>query len=149
MKDMENKYYTPTIEEFRVGFEYEYKCWVKSIEIWEKETYGNSNNFDHHYLDTVEDWCRDSNCRVKYLDKQDIEECGFKQLKNYWSEQLYQSKITTINETATWYEIDVEEHRILISSYMSNDDDTGSDILFRGTIKNKSELKVLLKQLGI
>lgn len=43
---MENKYYTPTIEEFHVGFEYEYRNTVRDSSgnqiksMWKKETFG-------------------------------------------------------------------------------------------------------------
>lgn len=68
---MENKYYTPSIEEFHVGFEYETYSDQKG---WEPKVYG--------LLDFI-DWGYDGNyicvgsVRVKYLDQSDIEELGW------------------------------------------------------------------------
>jgi len=163
------KYYTPSIEEFHVGFEYEQRreIWnpaypgIKVLEyIWEpvigslsSEKGGlyqflegiNPDRKEKHYrfTDGPLGYGAYSNMvRVKYLDKTDIEELGFEE---------------SLDEPDEWFwkfkgNIDIQlyfddKHRnknqgIGITIY----DDK---IIFSGYIKNKSELKVLLKQLGI
>lgn len=42
---MENKYYSPTIEEFHVGFEYEALWGIENIDgEWLKETFNNKSS---------------------------------------------------------------------------------------------------------
>lgn len=72
---MKEKYYTPELEEFHVGFEYE----VQSIENahWGKVICSSGfGAFDDDINDLEEE-----RIRVKYLDKADIESLGFKFLK--------------------------------------------------------------------
>ena len=72
---MENKYYIPSIDEFHVGFEYEWKCdgtktdWNKSI-------------CDNVMIPLDVDCQRVNDYRVKYLDKEDIESLGFEPFKH-------------------------------------------------------------------
>lgn len=121
-----NKYYTPSIEEFHVGFEYErfdnscHKKWYTYIV--EK---GDILDYSSK-LDAI---------RVKYLDQEDIESLGFKQENK--------NEFTT-NLNGDGYRIHYTDK--IIISYGTYYD---SDNLFIGYIKNKSEFKKLLKQLNI
>ncbi len=128
-----NLYYTPTIEEFHVGFECELIDNDKTfkwfpIECTQETLYDVQSN---HY-----------NARVKYLDQSDIERLGWE----------YTSK-----SIDNWYELKgnfqipytcfkiVLSHGIFDKRIRIFADDQGSeDILFRGTIKNKSELIKLM-----
>lgn len=112
------KYYTPEIEEFHIGFEYEYEdineggastSWYKGI-LQPNEGY----IIDQIYNDENREY------RVKYLDREDIESLNI---------PSYIKVNHILNNT---YEIIGTNARI-----------------FRGDIKNKSELKRLLKQLNI
>lgn len=132
---MENdgKYYTPTIEEFYVGFEYE----VKKEESWFRCFYSQGSLVDIYYkynddLDSI-DFKADA-IRVKYLDQEDIESLGFKETetKNFF--ELDNKQESYLN----WYP---EVNRVEIGD---NECSGG----FSGTIKNKSELIKLLKQLS-
>jgi hypothetical protein len=68
---MENKYYIPEISEFHVGFEYESKT-LKN-DVWEHRICASIDVFE-----ACEALKYDENIvRVKYLDRQDIEECGW------------------------------------------------------------------------
>lgn len=130
----QDKYYTPTIDEFHVGFEFERR---ELEELYGEITYSDKW-IEHEYdKDTSLDYLNMTmtNSRVKYLDKEDIKELGFKTIiKNnmiycqYGNEDIYLD-----------YNLDTNYCKI----------HTMDDILFLGFIKNKSELKVLLKQLGI
>ena len=68
---MENKYYTPEIEEFYVGFKYERG---------NKATEGNSTKWYKEKITSAQEivdiFCCEE-IRVKYLDKEDIESLGF------------------------------------------------------------------------
>ena len=123
---MKDKYYQPTKEEFYIGFEYEMQH-VKSEE-WIKETVRDYK--DIRYVELLP-----NKRRVKYLDKEDIEDLGFKQI----TDNCYNLPIGN------------EEFRLLFEDnilkiYLA---DKYSNMLFQGNVKNKSALKILLKQLNI
>ena len=83
------EYYTPTIDEFHVGFEYEEedtiytdKGWyTKKSNVFKKCVYGNDSYIQNYYLnERVKRNLFVNKIRVKYLDKDDIEELGFTQV---------------------------------------------------------------------
>lgn len=136
MSQKENKYYTPSIEEFCHGFSYELKCKYPNEERWEKR--------DYYWR---EDLPYSLEIRVKYLDQEDIESLGFNLVKE--PEYKHLKKEVTLNYFPT-------SHSVLILSKGYNSDlkspETKTEYwyqMFGGIIKNKSELKRLLKQLGI
>lgn len=122
---MKNKYYTPEIEEFHEGFKYEQ--YNKHQDEWDKEVWDVISEFGDsklYHLDIEE-------CRVKCLDQEDIESLGFELSirESYYESGDYQIYY--------W----PEEHRCEIYA---------QDVqrVFKGTIKNKSELKRVLKMIG-
>lgn len=142
---MENKYYTPEAEEFHVGFEYESlqdertpekeSSWSKELisDEWEMRTFIGYYCGDHI-----------AELRVKYLDKEDIESFGFTQI----TEGCFNLPIKEFRGRLN------QEVRILVRDtiliYLAKDlDDKETYVLFTGSIKNKSELKKLLKQLNV
>lgn len=128
---MENKYYTPSIEEFHVGFEYEYlEHFGKDFGKWNK--YKVEHNSSLFHLSNLLASC---SIRVKYLDKEDIESLGF-EFGEYSKGRFKNETIELFNKFSTVWVI-----HAIGSDYR--------DKLFEGNIKNLSELKVLLKQLGI
>ena len=126
---MKDKYYTPTKEEFHIGFEYEY--------------YGDRapNNSRWHPKVLRDKYIIPQITRVKYLDKDDIESLKFVHIGSLWFENKeLDCRIRKWKGT----ELDIYH------SWSKNDDKhTDHCKVFRGSIKNKSELKVLLKQLNI
>ena len=145
---MDTKYYIPDISEFHVGFEYEH-CHssirfvmldlrtgdrtneTEPKEIWEKSVF-TGNEFDVWKSSfKFDDSLRDGQIRVKYLDKEDIESLGFKLFENMPSRFHYNK-----------YELDVDYLNVIRIEYDCN-------YIFKGKIKNKSELKKLLIQLEI
>lgn len=155
---MENKYYTPSIEEFHVGFEYEqeieygeypdaYMEWINEIITTPK---------DISYVESILSSIISYKIRVKYLDKEDIESLGFtyyddsnhlfqEQDRSFFYKEYSNNKDNNIDrigivKRGTW---------LLIYEYCSNKSYVDDVTRFCGNIKNKSELKVLLKQLGI
>lgn len=146
---MGNKYYTPTLEEFHVGFECETldRCdWIKSEIV---------------ILDPIQPYHKQITkkiIRVKYLDREDIESLGFKFKESAKSLNDTSSHFFDIYTLANdiqlshynWYtgssDTDYIEHRGVRIIYLPDNVDM---VMFRGNIKNKSELVKLLKQLGI
>ena len=122
---MTDKYYTPEIEEFYVGFEFEYKDHNGSKR-WHKAVIdGETHSFKTPYVYET---------RVKHLDKEDIESLGFKENMG----QEYYSMLKGVTKIAieslsppNFYRMEIEHH-----------------IMFF-TIKNKSELKKVLKMIGV
>lgn len=140
---MDNKYYTPTIEDFHVGFEYEIfeDFDILPEKIWHKQVYGEDGN-DPESMDFVLMGYMDK-FRVKYLDREDIESMGwyFKSktdggLDYLWSNNHIHSII-----------FDPITKRCVITI---RDEDRKEDYTaFVGTIKNKSELKKIMQQTNI
>ena len=148
-----NKYYTPDISEFFVGFEYEYLSEDDTNE-WNRGYFGEDIsdsddwNFEWNY-----NRYQSKNIRVKYLDKQDIEGLGFlctgesdngveKEFQLYIDE-----KLSILVEMSFNREITITSEKLMdVPTERGN---TLCRELFCGTIKNKSELKKLLKQLNI
>ena len=146
---MENKYYTPQIEEFRAGFEYIFKHENGDIFC----TYGGNGPWDWDTIEELKDCLSRDLIKIKYLDSEDIEsietrnsegfttylklrEVNKKELifQTYWKEEN-----AFLDEEYIYWDIEYNQIKITHKS----------KTLFWGEIKNKSELKVLLNQLGI
>jgi len=135
---MENKYYTPEIEEFHVGFEYESNYlknkWTKCV----LEIKNIASFFDSYILDATP-----LEFRVKYLNREDIEECNWK----FYSEE---NEFDCIE-----YQADFKRNDWRLQCWKENQytierfDALGKTVWFCGTIKNKSELQKLMKMLNI
>lgn len=148
---MKDKYYTPEIGEFHVGFEYEFSYDKLN---YKKQTYDGSqvlkskSYYDDHgcEYDAVEDDLK--YIRVKYLDKKDIESLGFisKELK-YWEEETGEIIYKKDNYTLVFWK-NAYKSDYKTNVYIRQETGLGQHC-FKGEIKNKSELKKILKQLGI
>lgn len=138
---MEDKYYTPTVEEFHIGFEYEIlKEGNDLLYQWEQDTIQEAWEFENIF-DSIEH--SPDVIRVKYLDRKDIESFGFSlELNNdvkYFKNERY-----IINMRDRFYDNVFSNLNIYdIQSIVF------PQHLFCGKIKNKSEFKKLLIQLGI
>lgn len=136
----ENKYYTPTIDEFYVGFE----CERKEVDNWEQYIVTSSTWSSNSMWKMIRD--KQESFRVKYLDKEDIESVGFKKYLGHsdiCKDQTWQDNIFGKDLQFTLY-----DNGMLLIEYQDWEEEE-MVILFKGIIKNKSELVVLLKQLGI
>jgi hypothetical protein len=129
---MKDKYYTPEISEFYVGFEFELKDYLeyqidKDVHVlnrgWDKQVvtfdFFTKNKLMPYFIQST---------RVKYLDQSDIESLGWVKkencfIKNNWKLYLYGNSHVQIQSSG--------------------------NLNFNGIIKNKSELIKLLKQLDI
>ena len=137
---MNELYYTPESSEFYVGFEYEYFNTFSNK--YEKEIVTVEDIVERPIFEGIElNKKQYSLLRVKLLDREDIESFGFKDPIYFEDKDFF----GFINGKVTLYLLPIA-HGILISKI----DEVGLEWdLFRGDIKNKSELKKLLVQLGI
>jgi hypothetical protein len=142
---MENKYYTPEIKEFHVGFEYE-RC---------DDGYSYFKDIYPRAIDTnkLENYL--PYFRVKYLDKEDIENLGYRESnikpdifspKGFYLEEDLTGFLLFLlkNNQVIIYSRDMTRTWLQPPSF--NEEFT---ICFRGILKNKSELKKLMQQLTI
>lgn len=142
MKDI--KYYTPKALDLIAGMD----CEILSDEgKWRKTNIANATQFGTIlnlviFLKSL----RLGEVRVKYLDKDDIEDLGFKHEGSSW---FYKEDCLTVSGTngldcriRMWkdYEIDIWV------VYSKNTDD--QEIIFRGRIDNISVLNFILKIIG-
>lgn len=138
-----DKYYTPTLDEFFIGFEYEgYRdefCPDHNKE-WIDLTFGRwtSPNSHKKLLELIEN----NKVRVKYLDKSDIESLGF--IEDKTNSEPNRLNLEFISNECIYGVVLYNITQIIIYKYNKKE-----EILFQGIIKNKSELIKLLKQLNI
>lgn len=153
----ELKYYTPKIEEFHFGFEYEVSnALIRGVlEVrpeleWYHYKFINIKPYDlefieynlNHKLDMI---------RVKYLDREDVESLGFIQSRLSDNCFLFKNKVDLFGRMKSDIGINFNQGKNHVLIYFVPD---GRSIpaginLFVGDIKNKSELKRLLTQLQI
>lgn len=147
-KEMENKYYTPEIEEFHEGFSHEYKGPLDTK--WHKEDFklrGHNPNFSW--------FLTDGHLRVKHLGREDIESLGFENTDEGIADATYVMKINNWRQVNINRYLGEDSDRLHLELHKDNKvhiHNGGSYEQYDGfmlTIKNKSELKRLLKQLGI
>lgn len=115
------QYYVPDITEFHIGFEYEILIdgvWLKTFITIETS------------LLQVKEQIKSKIIRVKYLDKKDICQLGWKET----SKDCFQLK-------AKDYSLFLGKKHTCIMRF--------DDILFTGAIKNKLELKKIMQMLRI
>jgi hypothetical protein len=166
-----NKYYTPTIEEFYVGFEYEEnndfiagvlekrppREWYKKILSIE-----NVDKQPNAYKDLLfyEMLIKNKWVRVKYLDKEDIESLGWGNYRKSvmdWYEIKKDFRLRSGNHGDKWMLLHdrtnefktIDDGDICYNLTIKANIDCQEDTMFEGIIKNKSELKKLMIQLNI
>lgn len=155
-----NLYYTPTIEEFYIGFEYEYM----NGDIWEEsEMRIQDYKSDGPDYERSDSWFEEEllggirTVRVKYLDQSDIESLGWKTHNN----DVFTLGKMIKDAPEDWHNLGNWKYRLMISQVIEpvdpcrifidnrNPSNGGANQIFRGTIKNKSELIKLMQQLNI
>lgn len=132
-----NKYYTPEIEEFHVGFEYEaqdlgddMKNWVWRKQVFEGE---ETRTYFIEELDKGE-------MRVKFIDRDDIESLKWSSVGSKPYHFEIKSSVFTFGLAFS-----EKDNRVIIYETVQG----STSVIFNGFIKNKSELKKLMKQLRI
>lgn len=117
------EYYQPTLEDFTIGLEYEFL--TGGVE-WKKFVFDMDR--PQAVLENVRDY--PDTFRVKHLDEEDIIELGAKEISNEYF---------VLNR----HSIELHgEHKCVIEN-------NANQVVFDGTIKNKSELLRILKQTGV
>lgn len=140
-----NLYYTPTIEEFHVGFEYEkYNEKVATYSNYPKEsTTTNWHRFKYDLksirLSQLGTHLYNKTIRVKYLDQSDIESLGWEH-KQYVPERNICLNFEKDDWTLNYWFGKIPYLEINKDGY-----DTGCAM----KIKNKSQLKFVMTCLGI
>ena len=146
---MEKEYYGPKIEEFHVGFEYEYQDMLPhgGGVYWVKGVLKSNDNIESIYESN--DWYESP--RVKYLDKDDIESLGFNDKTKHLPSpsSFYKIDSNNVFQIQIYWDMLRRSRENLIRIYKGELHNYPYTEIFRGNIKNKSELKVLLNQLGI
>ena len=147
-----NKYYTPSISEFHIGFEYESNYNKPNWEVVTLKYDDVTSFFDNYVYDASP-----TEFRVKYLDIEDIKSFGFTHttsLKGYQENFRIEKLFRRLNEEhddTMWQNVFLQYapdiHRVIIRNEIS--DGSEDETFFEGVIKNKSELKKLLIQLNI
>lgn len=144
---MNEKYYTPDISEFHVGFEYQWK----NKDNFPSEEYRESTIACGTQIDDILEPKAQYDIRVKHLDKEDIESLGWlgvipsnvenkvDYLVTSWVTDMYNDGYILIKT----YPYGNYKYCIAFGNYEKN------RVCFEGNIKNKSELKKLMQQVGI
>jgi hypothetical protein len=131
-----NKYYIPNLEEFHVGFRYEFLSDPCIYGTWRKVTC-TKDKVIHHLLET-----EPSSFRVKFLDRDDIEELG-------WDFESDDSFIQTYFITCggNIYQLTKSDKSIkIINKGLIKENNV---TLFFGQLKNYNKLKDIMDIVGI
>jgi len=131
---MKDKYYTPEAKELHIDFEFEYSrngVWYEEVinDLYDAYDVWKDHEAGRHPI------------RVKYLDHADIESLGF-EIYDYDDMDSFSNGNITIEVNGYTNELIVEIWT------RANTIDKSPEMVFKGTIKNKSELKKILKQIG-
>lgn len=130
-------YYTPLIEEFHVGFKYQ----MRESTIW----YDTESTPSYIYPighRTLEDLVR-----VKYLDKDDIESCGFEiAFASDYLIEAYTDELILIYSSNDTLSIRYKDYN-LAPDWNKLIEKNSKCIVFMGKVRNISELKVILHQI--
>lgn len=143
---MEDKYYTPEMKEFHPDFEFQYK----NDDGWQDCILGK-NDLDHPELRQYKDdlmKIAHASCRVKFLDKEDIEILGWIKKDNIaFSENSMNNLVFSIKVKYRGDDSNINMIYNAVSHWVLISLDNKS--IFAGVIKNKSELGKLMEQLQI
>ena len=139
-------FYTPEIEEFHVGFRYQVQKITRPGDIgWYDEIFADGRSAEN-LLDDHKDGKFE--VRVKYLDQQDIEELGWECVdceEAKLGDIAYNFRITPHKRRT--YNLKKQGHNITITRLHRIKQ--LDKVIFAGRVKNFSELKRIMYQLGI
>ena len=142
-----SKYYTPKIEDLHVGFEFELKSTFMIGGEWKASTIRNPEDIVGLRLNDI---ARNGEVRVKHLDAEDIKSLDWIHVTSSMMGTTYcirRERETCVKEID--YVLDVNHDDSITISRILFDGKNTRAIIFDGVIKNKSELKKVLKMLGI
>lgn len=144
----DNKFYTPTLEELHIGFICESQ--FKTInQTWKIKVCDSDlltiayNEFEH----AEEDEPFSEQFRVKYLDKEDIESCGFEiAFASDYLIEAYTDELILIYSSNDALSIRYKDYN-LATDWNELIENNSKCIVFMGKVRNISELKVILHQI--
>lgn len=147
---MNDKFYVPLIEEFHVGFEYEVLSLESDLEacvfIYDKEVVNKDIN-----IEGLNQSISINKIKVKYLDKEDILECGwvivvqsYKTMEEGEITYFRYKQYELIKETKDFNTYKEIKYQI---KYVNSNTDYYN--VYYGEVKNKSILKQLMNNLNI
>lgn len=139
----DKKYYVPELEEFCVGFEFE----VLKNKTWENislSDWANCEGTDANYecLNDISHGIENGKIRVKYLCREDIESLG-------WEKKEYTSMGRRQYSFGKEYDLSVNYLEVGGNVRIFWNRPNDRLVIFDGKLKNKTELKKLMKMLGI
>ena len=148
-----DKYYTPTIEEFHIGFEFEEEF---NNPNWNKMVRPPKDNYEwvklkldtSHSISRITSKLKQEKVRVKYLDIEDIESLGWKLSHEQNSQNPKGFYFTYVFRKSGMY-LDFYPNRKDKITVHNGGHYEDYNCLFTGQVKNKSELKKLLKMIGV
>ena len=129
----DKKYYIPEIEEFFIGLKYQ----INTEGGWIEFIYDEYSNIHTVYKGlnnvsfTIADKIKSNECRIKHLDADDIVGCGW------------------VKESDTYYTLGKYELWFNDGMIMIYFIDPIDGLKFEGTIRNISELKMIMKMVGM
>jgi hypothetical protein len=145
-KDM-NKYYTPSIEEFHIGFEYESE--EDPIQgKWEKQKVNDYRDL----INCMNYYGRDSDVdtRVKYLDREDLFDVFTNSIITINKDDFIELQLVKNDEIYYKISYEILNQSLSIDKYWLSklsEEKYESRTIFEGLIKNKSQLIILKTQL--
>lgn len=155
-----NKYYTPELEEFHVGFRYESK--TKIVYTGNKKDHEGEwkkQEANERILNTLYDkvyrginYTAYSYFRVKYLDRDDIEKLGWEYSGKTQDLQFKLVKeIQPFNLTYRSFRLQysLEDHRLRVIGFEYDGFGPDEEVLFLGICNNYNELKFIMKRIGL
>lgn len=157
---MSDKYYFPKIEEFYIGFEYEYQE-DRNNDIWKPHVWDNMFVTIGSMVFFTEGLLNYNLARVKYLDEDDIKELGWKPTdkKGPFGEVVFEYKKEGFgfNEIDTWnllvnpqfFHNPTSTSAVTLKHKYESSWAGTNDTLQGFTLKNKGELKKLMQWLRI
>jgi len=122
--------YTPSIDEFCDGFEYEVKIGSK----WKKQVFKNDSDID--ILET----------RVNYLSEQDIVDLGFRFNRKDSDKTVYVKELASVFDIGY---IELFFTKINDEPFITMYRENGFPLLYDLNIRNKHELKWILTRYGL
>ena len=145
---MYDKYYTPAIEEFHIGFEYE--LFLDSADIgfqWNKMDMDTSELLP---LSNIEELLERHKVRVKYLDIDDLNEIGFKHIGGKLLRDVGQLFVFNNGRYFVHVNYTRFSDRCVLKIETSVFENSVRTLVVHSIgIKNKSELLKLMAQLNI
>lgn len=134
-----NKYYTPKLEEFHIGFKYEFQ-YIDHND-WIKDSLEYNLLYDHD-LDSVFEETKNGRLRVKYLDQEDIEELGWK----IFPHNILINKLSGNESLNFYFNTQYVGHRL---SYSQNTGTITITNLFYSQVDRINEEKIFKEKLKI